>query len=397
MKINLSFLVDFLTGLGKKKLLIISITLAVFLCLLVTLPLVISKNNKKSQAGDLEEQKSEDSLDTDFYTPEADDGAWVEGLLAQIEEERIAEEIRAMEESREEYEIDDESEIAEAESVEEGETEEAAEMETPETSENSETSEEPVKISEVEKFFNEEKTESIKTGKNDHLSFYEFDNEILASQDSEGNHILIHSDKERVSRFFYDKDYQLIKKEMWNIPSVEKAVLEKTELYEYFENSIIVSEKKIIGPYSIENVKYNKEGKTVSAEKYAVVEDKKHITSKRLFSYDEEGNLLSDELKEYFYKADDYKEVDYSFTKKYLYSYNEEGIPPDFKYFENGNLKMHNKYSTEKGNYTSRIYFDEGLSVKAYYENDIRVRDLYYRNNSVIREKFYEQPEKSEE
>ena len=58
---------------------------------------------------------------------------------------------------------------------------------------------------------------------------------------------------------------------------------------------------------------------------------------------------------------------------------------------------MHNKYSTEKGNFTSRIFFDEGLSVKSYYENNIRVRDVYYRNNSIIREKVYEEPEKSEE
>ena len=55
------------------------------------------------------------------------------------------------------------------------------------------------------------------------------------------------------------------------------------------------------------------------------------------------------------------------------------------------------KYSTEKGIFTSRIFFDEGLSVKSYYENNIRVRDVYYRNNSIIREKVYEEPEKSEE
>ncbi len=135
----------------------------------------------------------------------------------------------------------------------------------------------------------------------------------------------------------------------------------------------------------------------IAVEKYAVFENNKSITSKRNFTYDKDGRLLSDELNEYFYKATDYKVLDYSFTKKYLYTYNEGDIPPDFKYYENDVLKMYNKYSTEKGTYTSRIYFDEGMSVKAYYENNVRVRDVYYRNDRIIREKVYEGPEKSEE
>ena len=57
---------------------------------------------------------------------------------------------------------------------------------------------------------------------------------------------------------------------------------------------------------------------------------------------------------------------------------------------------MHNKYSVEKGNYTSHIYFDDNLSVKAYYEDYIHVRDVYYRSGNIIREKVYEQNEQSE-
>ena len=398
MKINLKFLLDFFTRFGKKKILIISIVLVAFISILLSSALFLSKKSKRGEAGESKNHNEELSFDIDLYNPALDDATWVESVFARIEEERIAEELRVMEESLEEYRIDDGSELIKADEEEETTmNSESESLEVSEMSDETNDSQTEETLSEIEKFFSEEKEEVTKTGKNDLLSFYEFDNEIFTSQDSEGNHILVHSKKEKVNRFFYDDEYKLIKKEVWNIPSAFKAALEKTETYKYFENSKVISEKDITGPYTVENVKYNNDGKTLSAEKYAVFEEKEHITEKRLFSYDDDGNLLSDELKEYFYKADDYKDLDYSFTKKYLYSYNDEGIPPDFKYFENGILKMHNKYSTEKGNFTSRIFFDEGLSVKSYYENYIRVRDVYYRNNSIIREKVYEEPEKSEE
>lgn len=398
MKINLKFLLDFFTRFGKKKILIISIVLVALISILLSSAIFLSKKSKRGEAGESKNHNEELSFDIDLYNPALDDATWVESVFARIEEERIAEELRVMEESLEEYQIDDGSELIKADEEEESTmNSESESSEVSEMSDETNDSQTEETLSEIEKFFSEEKEEVTKTGKNDLLSFYEFDNEIFTSQDSEGNHILVHSKKEKVNRFFYDDKYKLIKKEVWNIPSAFKAALEKTETYKYFENSKVVSEKDITGPYTVENVKYNNDGKTLSAEKYAVFEEKEHITEKRLFSYDDDGNLLSDELKEYFYKADDYKDLDYSFTKKYLYSYNDEGIPPDFKYFENGILKMHNKYSTEKGNFTSRIFFDEGLSVKSYYENYIRVRDVYYRNNSIIREKVYEEPEKSEE
>lgn len=397
MKINLKFLLDFFTRFEKKKILIISIVLVALISILLASAIFLSKKLKRGEAEESKNHNEELSFDIDLYNPALDDATWVESVFARIEEERIAEELRVMEESLEEYQIDDASELIKDDEEESTMNSESESSEVSEMSDETNDSQAEETLSEIEKFFSEEKEEVTKTGKNDLLSFYEFDNEIFTSQDSEGNHILAHSKKEKANRFFYDDEYKLIKKEVWNIPSVFKAVLEKTETYKYFENSKVVSEKEITGPYTVENVKYSNDGKTLSAEKYAVFEDKEHITEKRLFSYDDDGNLLSDELKEYFYKADDYKDLDYSFTKKYLYSYNDEGIPPDFKYFENGILKMHNKYSTEKGNFTSRIFFDEGLSVKSYYENNIRVRDVYYRNNSIIREKVYEEPEKSEE
>ena len=57
---------------------------------------------------------------------------------------------------------------------------------------------------------------------------------------------------------------------------------------------------------------------------------------------------------------------------------------------------MLNKYSIEKGNYVSEVFFDDNFSVKSYYENDVRVKDLFYSDGKITREKIYEQGEQNE-
>ena len=89
------------------------------------------------------------------------------------------------------------------------------------------------------------------------------------------------------------------------------------------------------------------------------------------------------------YKYDEiYSMLKYEFNKKYTFSNNKEDIPPDFEYFENGVLKMKNKYSLQKGNYTSLIFF-ENFSVKVYYESEIRVKEVYFKNGEIVRVKNY--------
>lgn len=316
----------------------------------------------------------------DFYSPALDNGSWVEELLAHVEEERIAEELASMEESLESM------------------SEETIPAEPSETEIAEEPLEEPkeAELSAVEKFFNEEKSGTVVHGKNNELKFYEFENEIFLPQRSDGKLVNVHVNGNSVDRYFYDEKYKLVKKESWNIPSVQSAALEKTENYEYFADSSVISKKTIETKSAVEKISYSQTSKILSSEKHAVTEDKNQILSKRKLGYDAEDRLCSDELTDYYYKDKDYKELDYSFTKKYIYTFNEGEIPPDFKYYENGVLKMQNKYSPQKGNYVSEIFFDETFSVKTYYENDVRVKDIFYSNGKISREKIYEKKETEE-
>lgn len=378
-----------------------------FFILLLSLAGVLTFSCKKGQKENLiESQKQteenaeapepeEDYSEYSFYSPATDNASWVEETLARIEEERIAEELRAMEESLSDYEEEgleysEENQPAEEEESEEasdenGQEDVAAEVET--------ETEKVQELSEVEKFFLEEKNGLVKTEKNNNLKFFEFDNETFSQQRVDGKLILIHSNRNSVTRNFYNENYLLEKRESWNISSAENASLEKTEWFVYFQGTSLISSKTITEKEFTERVSYNSEGRPVKSERYAVVEDKEKLISKRNFAYNSDGKIISDELTDYFYKDKDYSELDYSFAKKYTYSYNVDDIPPDFSYFENGILKMQNKYSTTKGTYTSRIYFDDDFSVKTYYENELRVKDTYYSGNKILREKLYEERE----
>ncbi len=363
----------------------------IFLCGIISCKKKAQNENQENQNAQIEqpgqtevsetETESDNNSDFDFYSPACDNGEWVEELLARLEEERIADELSSMESSLSEYQNE---EMPEAEKS--GEETEPTESTG---STESEESSEP-QLSEVEKFFNQEKADTIIHDKNNKLKFYEFENEIFEPQYQNGNLINIHANGNYIDRYFYNDNYQLVKKENWNIPSVQGAKLEKTEKYEYYPDSNVISKKTITTLESQENLTYSETSKILTSEKYAIAEEKNQITSKRKFSYDGEDRLISDSLTEYFYKDKEYKELDYSFTKKYDYAYNEGEIPPDFKYYENGVLKMLNKYSSEKGKYVSEIFFDKTFSVKTYYENDVRVKDIFYSGGKVTREKLYD-------
>lgn len=378
-----------------------------FFILLLNLAGVLTFSCKKGQKENLiESQKQteenaeasepeEDYSEYSFYSPATDNASWVEETLARIEEERIAEELRAMEESLSDYEEEGLEYSEENQPAEEEESEEASdENDQEDVAAEAETETEKVQeLSEVEKFFLEEKNGLVKTEKNNNLKFFEFDNETFSQQKVDGKLILIHSNRNSVTRNFYNENYLLEKRESWNISSAENASLEKTEWFVYFQGTSLISSKTITEKEFTERVSYNSEGRPVKSERYAVVEDKEKLISKRNFAYNSDGKIISDELTDYFYKDKDYSELDYSFAKKYTYFYNVDDIPPDFNYFENGILKMQNKYSTTKGTYTSRIYFDDDFSVKTYYENELRVKDTYYSGNKILREKLYEERE----
>lgn len=290
-----------------------------------------------------------------YYDGASDSGAWVDELLIKLEEERIAEELNAMDDT-----IDDTFYIDENQAE------------------------------EIEKVFSGEIQANEITDKTEQLKFMEFENEVLIPQITSEGYIIIHSAGNQVIRNFYDKKFRLTTKETWNIASVSSAELNQSEEYLYDEDSFSVSEKKISMKDSEVNLLYSENGMIAEKSTYELVKDKPYIKSRLKYSYNNEGKVVKENSITYKYNQS-YSKITESFEKEYIYEYNEnEEIPADFEYFENKVLKMKNKYSVDKGYYTSQIFFDGGLSVKTYYEDYIRVKDVYSQNDKVIRVKEYE-------
>lgn len=291
-----------------------------------------------------------------YFDVASDTGNWVDELLIKLEEERIASELNEMDET-----IDDTFYIDENQAE------------------------------EIEKVFSGEIQANEMLGKKDHLKFMEFENEVFIPQITSSGYVIVHSAGNQVIRNFYDEKFRLTTKETWNIASVSNAELKQSEEYSYIGDNFSVSEKKISLKDSEIQVLYTDKGMISEKTTYELVKDKPYATSKIKYSYNEDDKVIQEISVSYKYNQN-YTKITESFEKKYIYEYNEdEEIPADFEYFENNVLKMRNKYSVEKGNYTSQIFFEGGLSVKTYYEDYIRVKDVYSQNDKVIRVKEYEE------
>ncbi len=399
--------------------------LVLFLIFAACAGVMLLSCSKKEKGAEGEEnqdaQVEENTNEYDFYLPSDDDASWVESLLARVEEERIAEELAKMEESVSEYQLDEDdfAEDDEADSDEEGAEENGEEEE----------------INPIEKFFEEAREGRALTDKKQEMRFYEFDNEILSSQQTEDGLVVVHSNGNNVIRNFYDVQYNLIKKEEWNIKSASDSSILKTEAFVYSEETNKVVQKDITTPSYFESVLYNEEKSPVSAKRYNLKDEERFIVRERFWAYDAENQLIRDEQKEYTYADAEYKTEPEVFIRRYEYKYPEvvkadgsagssevsEGagiseaasdtatdsgnsdnsekseIPPDSKYYENNVLKMKNVYTDQKGTWVSTVYFDENLSVKTYYEDDVRVRDEYYNRGRLFRTKIYEKQEAAPE
>lgn len=307
-----------------------------------------------------------------FYNPYDETANWVDELLVQIEEERIAQELDEMEEELSEGTYDP------------GEYEQ-----------------------QIEEALDDEKETVDIVGKDNQLKMMEFDQEIFIPQRTEDSFILIEALNGDVKRSFFDSEYKLLRKETWKINSSSDSHLVEQEDYDFHEEEFRPFKKTVRSDTSVTIYSYNEAGLVEHSENYKIVErtvkkktEKEDVlVSVYDWTYNDDEKVLT-QISSTNYYDEEYKTVDYTFVKKYIYTYNDfsdeldeedaEKIPPDFEYYENDVLKMKNKYSAELGTYTSQIFFENDFAVKTTYEKYKRVKDVYTVGKKVTRIKEYE-------
>ena len=215
------------------------------------------------------------------------------------------------------------------------------------------------------------------------LKLMEFDTESFMPVNKEDSSVLIHYSNNIAIRLFYDQLYRLVKKEYWKMDSVDAAKITGTEEYSYEDQAKDPYEKRIQTEKALFVSKINSDGLITRTEKYDLPKGNKPL-SLTLWTYDEKKRITSETL------------TQGSDTKKQVFDYKksdeageEEDLPPDYKYYENGVLVTKTEYE-KKGLYSTTIYFDTSNSVRTEYEDYVKKRDVYYIDGVEKRVKIYE-------
>lgn len=305
-----------------------------------------------------------------FYSESLDTGDWVDSLIIRIEEERISNEIAKME------------------------TDVLSDLENSDVSVIEEILDEHSE--QIENVFSDSLEQKEIVSKNGNLIFMEFEQEKLITKKTENGYEIIHSQNNSVTRNYYNQNFLLESSQKWEIePSKiqENQNPVSIENYFYDEKTSAVTKKEIITYdgelQNLQIIVYNDKKQISSKEEYQIIDKKRNLIQKNDLKYDKDGNIIQNEKTEYFYNQN-FSVLTEQFSRKYVYKINEDDFPPDFEYFENDVLKMRNKYSLQKGNYTSQVFFEDDFSVKTYYIEEKKVKEVYYSGESVLRVKNYD-------
>ena len=239
-------------------------------------------------------------------------------------------------------------------------------------------------LSDSEKPKEEESFLKIITDKDNQLGFMEYGDELLIPQKSDEGFTLVHSSKNKMERNFYDLSHRLTKKEIWNYKDYESAKLKESYTYLYLNDTFTLLKTVLHTEQNQTIYEYGPDGLLENVQKFFCKDENKYLISEKHIIYYDDKRIAEEESK------------DYSYSENYKNFYNDEGIPPDLEYLENGELKLKTKYSSEKGTYTSQIFFSDDISVKSYYEKSFRVKDVYYNKMKVVRVRNYEKNDISE-
>lgn len=285
-----------------------------------------------------------------------------------------------------------------------------------------------------------EKKEFTYSDKSGSLRRFFYDGEGLSLNSYGGNIYITKTYGSEISRKYFDAEFTLLAEEKFSFGENQMAaalVSKKTYIYE--KNSKRLSEMKEIrfpqknpdgtsqkdGEIEIET-KFNESGlasevktghwEEISNDKAAETknqkqeEDKKSAAGLKFFDdkletylYDSRNRILEYGVETWSYKKNQFgKTSAVSLKTKHEYFYHDEepenkksesgssagSIPPDCKFYENGELRMERKY-TAAGDYTEKMSFPGGLYVETVYEDGVKKSETIYNNGKESRRREF--------
>lgn len=171
----------------------------------------------------------------------------------------------------------------------------------------------------------------------------------------------------------------------------------KSENSENLKSESKNEKNEISGESQKEAETYEKFG-TKTKNESPIKSEKKFFDDKlETYLYDEKNRISEYELTTWSYRKNLLgRLVTESLKTKYEYSYHgspeseeESLIPADYKYFENGELRMERVYSAPD-DYSEKLVFSSGLYVETFYKDGVKKREIIYANGKESRRREFE-------
>lgn len=245
---------------------------------------------------------------------------------------------------------------------------------------------------------NKNEKEFTYSDKSGNLRRFYYNGEGMSVNSYGGNVYITRTYEKKIVRKCFDENYRLYHEEEFSFDANPKNIrLLNLKTYNYAQNSILplllVEEKKDSG---IEiTTKFNEKG-LASAVKTVHVEDKKNLTDRlESYLYDSQNRITEYELTTWSYKKNLLgRLVTESVKTKYEYSYHDEksdeeaNIPPDYKFYEDGVLRMERKYSAQD-DFTEKLFFTDEIYVETVYQNGVKKLEIIYTNGKESRRREF--------
>lgn len=298
---------------------------------------------------------------TALYSEACDNGSWVDNLLFSIEEARMGDELLSL--------LEDEEGILPPIDFTEQENEIAA-LET--------------------------SVEKLLADSYGRLKIMTFGNEYFYPDAKEDSQTFVHYSNNNAIRAFYDKLFRLVKKEYWKMNSVEDSKITATETYEYNGDAKTPVRKIIENEASKIVSNLDENGLVIKAEKFSISSKEEENNKNNLpeniteWQYDSKQRITAQTVTDYEYTASG--KLKKKTIKKQLFDYTKVGesdLPPDYEYYEDGMLRRKTEYTT-KDEYSTLVVFDGNNSVKTYYKDYVKTKELYITDGVERRVKNYE-------
>lgn len=279
-------------------------------------------------------------------------------------------------------------------------------------------------IDEIEKLNESENHDEESDAENEKSSFsyirkdgtlrrFFYDGEGMSANVFDGNLYITRTYENETVRKCFDSKYRLLREEKFSFDSnLKNTNLLAVKNYNYIEDSSVpdsMTETQFDKNTEIET-QYNAAGLAAKVKTRHWEEEKgkrdtgDEKSGKKFFDdkfetylYDEKNRISEYELTTWSYRKNLLgKLVTESLKTKYEYSYHdlpeseeESLIPADYKYFENGGLRMERVYSAPD-DYSEKLIFSSGLYVETFYKDGVKKREIIYANGKESRRREFE-------